>query len=91
MNSKRNNNNAPQGGQMGRAIPASNQRAGINPAQVKGISAAQNSYKPLKINDEITIIPQPMSNASSIRSRGSLTITPHNASRARPSECKFSL
>lgn len=40
-------------------------------------SGPNNSYKPLKINDEITIIPQPMANSGLQRNKGSLTITPH--------------
>jgi len=40
-------------------------------------SGNNNSYKPLKINDEITIIPQPMANSGLQRNKGSLTITPH--------------
>ncbi len=45
-----------------------------------------SSYnKPLKINDEITIIPQPMANNSSLqRNKGSLTITPHSQQQHQP-------
>jgi len=43
-------------------------------------STSSANFKPLKINDEITIIPQPMANAAQ-RSKGSLTITPQPAPR----------
>lgn len=42
---------------------------------------SQGSFKPLKINDEITIIPQPMANSAQGLRKGSLTITPQAANR----------
>jgi len=91
MNSKRGNpNNAntnSSGGSStnsGRpaAAPSTNHNRGqlqVTSRPVVQAGSAQNSYKPLKINDEITIIPQPLANATPLRTKGSLTITPHNA------------
>jgi len=42
---------------------------------------SQSQFKPLKINDEITIIPQPMANSAQGLRKGSLTITPQSANR----------
>ncbi|CAG7728772.1 unnamed protein product [Allacma fusca] len=47
-------------------------------------SVNQNSFKPMKINDEITIIPQPLANSNpSQRNKGSLTITPQGSTTSR--------
>ncbi|XP_021959893.1 MOG interacting and ectopic P-granules protein 1 isoform X3 [Folsomia candida] len=53
----------------------------VTPRSMPVNSAQNNSYKPLKINDEITIIPQPMANSALQRNKGSLTITPHQPMR----------
>jgi len=84
MNSKRNNNSS---GNSGRPASQANNRGQmqVTSRTIMPAGSAQNSFKPLKINDEITIIPQPLANASPIRSKGSLTITPHNANTNRRS------
>jgi len=45
-------------------------------------NSSSGNYKPLKINDEITIIPQPMANNAALRNR-SLTITPQPMQQRR--------
>lgn len=85
--------NAPRGG-GGASGGATNERQ-RNPApansrggqmQMSSRSMAssggsQSQFKPLKINDEITIIPQPMANSAQGLRKGSLTITPQAAGR----------
>lgn len=82
MNSKR-SNNGNSSGNASRPSPQNNRgQMQVTSRPINSAGSAQNSFKPLKINDEITIIPQPLANASPIRTKGSLTITPHNASNA---------
>ncbi|ODM94214.1 MOG interacting and ectopic P-granules protein 1 [Orchesella cincta] len=84
-----NNNNPNERRQMGGQPPVNNNRGSqmqvtsrSMPGGGSGGGASQSQFKPLKINDEITIIPQPIANsAQTLRNKGSLTITPQSASR----------
>ncbi|CAL8086885.1 unnamed protein product [Orchesella dallaii] len=84
--------NAPRGNstpnerrQMAGQAPVNNNRGSqmqVTSRSMPGGGASQSQFKPLKINDEITIIPQPIANsAQSLRNKGSLTITPQSANR----------
>jgi hypothetical protein len=82
MNAKKNNNNP----RPVNALPNPNRGSQMQvTSRQMPASSTQNSFKPMKINDEITIIPQPLANASPLRSKGSLTITPHSSTPARRS------
>lgn len=80
--------NAPRQGRVGGPAPAPGKlgQGGlqVTPRTMPNNAAQNNAYKaqPLKINDEITIIPQPMANSALQRNKGSLTITPQPMRRS---------
>lgn len=92
-NNNNNNNNAPMDRRQLPPHPSANSRGMGSQMQVSSrpISSggSQGSFKPLKINDEITIIPQPMANSGQGVRKGSLTITPQNAKRNCKPETNF--
>jgi hypothetical protein len=76
MNAKKNDRRPP--GQN----PVNNRASQMQVTSRPMNTTSQNSFRPMKINDEITIIPQPMSNNNSpLRNKGSLTITPQSSTR----------
>jgi len=87
MNSKRNNNNASAvaGGGNSRAAPGQANNRSQMQVTSRAMPTTSSQFKPLKINDEITIIPQPLANAVPVRTKGSLTITPHSSNPNRRS------
>jgi hypothetical protein len=86
---QRNDGRRPAGGPPQQSIPNRSQ-VQVTPRTMPSSTSQANSFKPMKINDEITIIPQPMANATQ-RNKGSLTITPQPGPPRRNGTSSFTM